>query len=81
LNKIPGVNISTAQQGPSPAPAPGLLTGNRAAAIPGGPVSSQISNSRSEKIIRSDVKQDITLHVDTLPTPGQLAEYSELAAG
>ncbi|HFG5186456.1 TPA: phage tail tape measure protein [Salmonella enterica subsp. enterica serovar Typhimurium] len=81
LNKIPGVNISTAQQDIAPTPPPALITGNRAAAIPGGPVSSQISNSKSEKIIRSDVKQDITLHVDTMPTPGQLAEYSELAAG
>ncbi|EGC8526027.1 phage tail tape measure protein [Salmonella enterica subsp. enterica serovar Louisiana] len=81
LNKIPGVNISTAQQDIAPTQPPALITGNRAAAIPGGPVSSQISNSKSEKIIRSDVKQDITLHVDTMPTPGQLAEYSELAAG
>ncbi|EEC7162779.1 Phage-related tail protein [Salmonella enterica subsp. enterica serovar Braenderup] len=81
LNKIPGVNISTAQQDIAPTPQPALITGNRAAAIPGGPVSSQISNNKSEKIIRSDVKQDITLHVDTMPTPGQLAEYSELAAG
>ncbi|EHL2774322.1 phage tail tape measure protein [Salmonella enterica subsp. enterica serovar Hvittingfoss] len=81
LNVIPGVNISTVQQNVAPTPQPALITGNRAAAIPGGPVSSQISNSRSEKIIRSDVKQDITLHVDTMPTPGQLAEYSELAAG
>ncbi|EBX9425311.1 phage tail protein [Salmonella enterica subsp. enterica serovar Mikawasima] len=81
LNKIPGVNISTAQQDIAPTQPPELITGNRAAAIPGGPVSSQISNNKSEKIIRSDVKQDITLHVDTMPTPGQLAEYSELAAG
>lgn len=81
LNKIPGVNISTAQQDIAPTQPPALITGNRAAAIPGGPVSSQISNNKSEKIIRSDVKQDITLHVDTMPTPGQLAEYSELAAG
>ncbi|EAW6540300.1 phage tail tape measure protein [Salmonella enterica] len=81
LNVIPGVNISTVQQNVAPTPQPALITGNRAAAIPGGPVSSQISNNKSEKIIRSDVKQDITLHVDTMPTPGQLAEYSELAAG
>ncbi|EGV2900428.1 phage tail tape measure protein [Salmonella enterica] len=81
LNKIPGVNISTAQKDIAPTQPPALITGNRAAAIPGGPVSCQISNSKSEKIIRSDVKQDITLHVDTMPTPGQLAEYSELAAG
>lgn len=81
LNVIPGVNISTVQQDVTPTPQPALITGNRAAAIPGGPVSSQISNNKSEKVIRSDVKQDITLHVDTMPTPGQLAEYSELAAG
>ncbi|EBX4071086.1 phage tail tape measure protein [Salmonella enterica subsp. enterica] len=81
LNKIPGVNISTAQQDIAPTQPPVLITGNRAAAIPGGPISSQISNNKSEKIIRGDVKQDITLHVDTMPTPGQLAEYSELAAG
>ncbi|EBW5291860.1 phage tail tape measure protein [Salmonella enterica] len=81
LNKIPGVNISTAQQDIAPTQPPALITGNRAAAIPGGAVSNQISNSRSEKIIKSDVKQDITMHVDTMPTPGQLAEYSELAAG
>ncbi|ECL1760536.1 phage tail tape measure protein [Salmonella enterica subsp. enterica serovar Lindern] len=81
LNKIPGVNISTAQQDIAPTQPPALITGNRAAAIPGGPISNQISNNKSEKIIRSDVKQDITLHVDTMPTPGQLAEYSELAAG
>lgn len=79
LNKLPGVNIDLMDVAPTTAPT--LTTGNRAAAIPGGPVSSQISNSKSEKIIRSDVKQDITLHVDTMPTPGQLAEYSELAAG
>ncbi|EHI7917015.1 phage tail protein, partial [Salmonella enterica] len=81
LNVIPGVNISTVQQNVAPTPQPELTTGNRAAAIPGGPVSSQISNSKSEKVIKNDVKQDITLHVDTMPTPGQLAEYSELAAG
>ncbi|ECM2620931.1 phage tail tape measure protein [Salmonella enterica subsp. enterica serovar Newport] len=81
LNKIPGVNISTAQQDIAPTQPPVLITGNRATAIPGGPISSQISNNKSEKIIRGDVKQDITLHVDTMPTPGQLAEYSELAAG
>ncbi|ECP9801154.1 phage tail tape measure protein, partial [Salmonella enterica] len=44
LNKIPGVNISTAQQDIAPTQPPALITGNRAAAIPGGPVSSQISN-------------------------------------
>ncbi|EGK7843447.1 phage tail tape measure protein, partial [Salmonella enterica] len=49
LNKIPGVNISTAQQDIAPTQPPALITGNRAAAIPGGPVSSQISNSKTEK--------------------------------
>ncbi|MGG6129834.1 phage tail tape measure protein, partial [Salmonella enterica] len=51
LNVIPGVNISTVQQNVAPTPQPALITGNRAAAIPGGPVSSQISNSRSEKVV------------------------------
>lgn len=81
LNKIPGVNISTAQQTVAPTPAPELITGNRSAAIQGGPVSHQISNNRGDKVTNNNVKQDITLHVDTLATPGQLAEYSELAAG
>ncbi|EFR6003128.1 phage tail protein, partial [Salmonella enterica] len=45
LNKIPGVNISTAQQAVAPTPAPDLITGNRSAAIQGGPVSHQISNN------------------------------------
>ncbi|EFM1639279.1 phage tail protein, partial [Escherichia coli] len=35
LNKIPGVNISTAQQTVAPTPAPELITGNRSAAIQG----------------------------------------------
>ncbi|EIE5007037.1 phage tail tape measure protein [Salmonella enterica] len=81
LNKIPGVNISTAQQAVAPTPAPDLITGNRSAAIQGGPVSHQISNNRGDKVTNNNVKQDITMHVDTLPTPGQLAEYNELAAG
>ncbi|ELL4543923.1 phage tail tape measure protein [Salmonella enterica] len=81
LNKIPGVNISTAQQNVAPTPAPDLITGNRSAAIQGGPVSHQISNNRGDKVTNNNVKQDITMHVDTLPTPGQLAEYNELAAG
>ncbi|EAP9511229.1 phage tail protein, partial [Salmonella enterica] len=51
LNKIPGVNISTAQQDIAPTQPPALITGNRAAAIPGGPVSSQISNSKTEKVV------------------------------
>ncbi|EDU7784901.1 TPA: phage tail tape measure protein [Salmonella enterica] len=81
LNKIPGVNISTAPQDVAPAPAPDLTTGGRAMAVQGGPISHQINNSRGGNTVHNDVKQDITLHVDTIPTPGQLAEYSELAAG
>lgn len=81
LNKIPGVNISTAPQDVAPAPAPDLTTGSRAMAVQGGPISHQINNSRGGNTVHNDVKQDITLHVDTMPTPGQLAEYSELAAG
>ncbi|EIF3977261.1 phage tail protein, partial [Salmonella enterica] len=42
LNKIPGVNISTAQQDIAPTSAPTLITGNHAAPIQGGPVSHQI---------------------------------------
>lgn len=79
LNKIPGVNIDLMEVAPTTAP--NLTTGNRAAAIQGGPVSNQISNSRGDKVTNNNVKQDITLHVDTMPTPGQLAEYNELAAG
>lgn len=82
LNKIPGVNISTAQQDIAPTQPPALITGNRAAAIPGGPVSSQISNSKTEKVVNDHRSVNIqNLNVDTMPTPGQLAEYSELAAG
>ncbi|EEI4447836.1 phage tail tape measure protein [Salmonella enterica] len=82
LNKIPGVNISTAQQDIAPTQPPSLITGNRAAAIPGGPVSSQISNSKTEKVVSDHRSVNIqNLNVDTMPTPGQLAEYSELAAG
>ncbi|EAO8773946.1 phage tail protein [Salmonella enterica] len=82
LNKIPGVNISTAQQDIAPTQPPALITGNRAAAIPGGPVSSQISNSKTEKVVSDHRSVNIqNLNVDTMPTPGQLAEYSELAAG
>ncbi|ENU7736827.1 phage tail tape measure protein [Salmonella enterica] len=79
LNKIPGVNIDLMEVAPTTAPT--LTTGNRSAAIQGGPVSHQISNNRGDKVTNNNVKQDITLHVDTLPTPGQLAEYNELAAG
>lgn len=79
LNKIPGVNIDLMEVAPTTAP--NLTTGNRAAAIQGGPVSHQISNNRGDKVTNNNVKQDITMHVDTLPTPGQLAEYNELAAG
>lgn len=82
LNKIPGVNISTAQQDIAPTQPPALITGNRAAAIPGGPVSSQISNSKTEKVVSDHRSVNIqNLNVDTMPTPGLLAEYSELAAG
>ncbi|EIW3597312.1 phage tail tape measure protein [Salmonella enterica] len=82
LNVIPGVNISTVQQNVAPTPQPALITGNRAAAIPGGPVSSQISNSKTEKVVSDHRSVNIqNLNVDTMPTPGQLAEYSELAAG
>ncbi|HEC9484402.1 TPA: phage tail tape measure protein [Salmonella enterica subsp. enterica serovar Orientalis] len=79
LNKIPGVNISTAQQDIAPTQPPALITGNRAAAIPGGPVSSQISNSKSEKVVYNDNKPNVTINVDTMPTPGQLAEWQEIA--
>lgn len=81
LNVIPGVNISTVQQNVAPTPQPALITGNRAAAIPGGPVSSQISNSRSEKVVYNDNKPNVTINVDQMPTPGAMAEWNELAAG
>ncbi|EEE5036100.1 phage tail protein [Salmonella enterica subsp. diarizonae] len=81
LNKIPGVNISTAQQDIAPTQPPALITGNRAAAIPGGPVSSQISNSKSEKVVYNDNKPNVTINVDQMPTPGAMAEWNELAAG
>ncbi|ECJ2221572.1 phage tail tape measure protein [Salmonella enterica] len=81
LNVIPGVNISTVQQNVAPTPQPALITGNRSAAIPGGPVSSQISNSRSEKVIYNDNKPNVTINVEQMPVPGQLAEWNELAAG
>ncbi|HEC8458485.1 TPA: hypothetical protein R4C10_004942, partial [Salmonella enterica subsp. enterica serovar Poona] len=79
LNKLPGVNIDLMDV--APAPAPDLTTGGRAMAVQGGPISHQINNNRGGNTVHNDVKQDITLHVDTMPTPGQLAEYSELAAG
>ena len=80
LNKLPGVNIDLMEVAPTAAPT--LTTGNRAAAIPGGPVSSQISNSKTEKVVSDHRSVNIqNLNVDTMPTPGQLAEYSELAAG
>lgn len=95
LNKLPGVNIDLMDVTPVVAPphgadpqkvaptvAPALTTGNRAAAIPGGPISSQISNNRSEKVTNDHRSVNIqNLNVDTMTTPGQLAEYSELAAG
>lgn len=82
LNKIPGVNISTAQQAVAPTPAPDLITGNRSAAIQGGPVSHQISNNQNKGPPHIDRRVHIeNMHVDTLPTPGLLAEYNELTAG
>ncbi|ECW8655603.1 phage tail tape measure protein [Salmonella enterica] len=82
LNKIPGVNISTAQQAVAPTPAPDLITGNRSAAIQGGPVSHQISNNQNKGPTHIDRRVHIeNMHVDTLPTPGLLAEYNELTAG
>ncbi|EAA1522055.1 phage tail protein [Salmonella enterica subsp. enterica] len=82
LNKIPGVNISTAQQAVAPTPDPTLITGNRSAAIQGGPVSHQISHNQNKGPTHIDRGVHIeNMHVETLATPGQLAEYSELAAG
>ncbi|EMD3053262.1 phage tail tape measure protein [Salmonella enterica] len=82
LNKIPGVNISTAQQAVAPTPDPTLITGNRSAAIQGGPVSHQISNNQNKGPTHIDRGVHIeNMHVETLATPGQLAEYNELAAG
>ncbi|EDB1460135.1 phage tail tape measure protein [Salmonella enterica] len=82
LNKIPGVNISTAQQAVAPTPDPTLITGNRSAAIQGGPVSHQISHNQNKGPTHIDRGVHIeNMHVETLATPGQLAEYNELAAG
>ncbi|ECQ9843731.1 phage tail tape measure protein [Salmonella enterica] len=82
LNKIPGVNISTAQQAVAPTPDPTLITGNRSAAIQGGPVSHQISHNQNKGQTHIDRGVHIeNMHVETLATPGQLAEYNELAAG
>lgn len=81
LNKIPGVNISTVQQTVAPTPNPTLITGNRSAAIQGGPVSHQISHNRGGNVTSNHINQHIVQHINTLATPGQLAEYSELAAG
>ncbi|EKM3640631.1 phage tail tape measure protein [Salmonella enterica] len=82
LNKIPGVNISTTQQDIAPTHAPTLITGNHAAPIQGGPVSHQISNTPNNGATHIDRGVHIeNLNVDTMPTPGQLAEYQELAAG
>ncbi|EBK3001035.1 phage tail protein [Salmonella enterica] len=82
LNKIPGVNISTAQQDIAPTSAPTLITGNHAAPIQGGPVSHQISSAPNKSATHIDRGVHIeNLNVDTMPTPGQLAEYQELAAG
>lgn len=81
LNKIPGVNISTAQQDIAPVPPPTLSTGSRTAAIPGSPVSSQIAAGKNGTSSHYHGDQHITIHVDTMPTPGQMAEWQELAAG
>ncbi|ECH8375657.1 phage tail protein, partial [Salmonella enterica subsp. enterica] len=82
LNKIPGVNISTVQQAVAPTPDPTLITGNRSAAIQGGPVSHQISHNQNKGPTHIDRGVHIeNMHVETLATPGQLAEYNELAAG
>ncbi|EAV5089924.1 phage tail tape measure protein [Salmonella enterica] len=81
LNKIPGVNISTVQQNVAPTPDPTLITGNRSAAIQGGPVSHQISHNRGGNVTSTHINQHIVQHINTLATPGQLAEYNELAAG
>ncbi|ELC6654574.1 phage tail tape measure protein [Salmonella enterica] len=81
LNKIPGVNISTVQQNVAPTPDPTLITGNRSAAIQGGPVSHQISHNRGGNVTSNNINQHIVQHINTLATPGQLAEYNELAAG
>ncbi|EAP5227928.1 phage tail tape measure protein [Salmonella enterica] len=81
LNKIPGVNISTVQQNVAPTPDPALITGNRSAAIQGGPVSHQISHNRGGNVTSTNINQHIVQHINTLATPGQLAEYNELSAG
>ncbi|ENE1697389.1 phage tail tape measure protein [Salmonella enterica] len=82
LNKIPGVNISTAQQAVAPTPAPDLITGNRSAAIQGGPVSHQISNNRGDKVTNNNKNINIqNVNVETIATPGMMAEQIELAAG
>ncbi|ECW1333100.1 phage tail tape measure protein, partial [Salmonella enterica] len=82
LNKIPGVNISTVQQNVAPTPDPTLITGNRSAAIQGGPVSHQISHNQNKGPTHIDRGVHIeNMHIETLATPGQLAEYNELAAG
>ncbi|EJJ4361719.1 hypothetical protein NI484_004976, partial [Salmonella enterica] len=55
---------------------------NRSAAIQGGPVSHQISNNQNKGPTHIDRGVHIeNMHVETLATPGQLAEYNELAAG
>ncbi|EBA9305151.1 phage tail tape measure protein [Salmonella enterica] len=81
LNKIPGVNISTVQQNVAPTPDPALITGNRSAAIQGGPVSHQISHNRGGNVTSTNINQHIVQHINTLATPGQLSEYNELSAG
>ncbi|EMK0255619.1 phage tail tape measure protein [Salmonella enterica] len=81
LNKIPGVNISAAQPVTAPVAESGLLTGSRPSAVYGGPVSHQIRQISGGQNTHNDIKQHIEIHVDTMPTPGMLAEYNELATG
>ncbi|WGE29414.1 phage tail tape measure protein [Edwardsiella tarda] len=79
LNKLPGINISLMSLAPTSSPS--LITGGHRSAVPGGPITHQISNSQSDRSLHQTNNNTITLHVDTLPHPGQLAEYAELAAG
>ncbi|HAK3332763.1 TPA: phage tail tape measure protein [Salmonella enterica] len=80
LNKIPGVNIDLMEVAPT-TPAT-LTTGQQATPVPGGPVGSQIASSKGGSVSHDNRSVNIqNLNVDTMPTPGQLAEYSELVTG
>ncbi|HAG0017486.1 TPA: phage tail tape measure protein [Salmonella enterica] len=80
LNKIPGVNIDLMEVAPT-TPAT-LTTGQRATPVPGGPVGSQIASGKGGSVSHDNRSVNIqNLNVDTMPTPGQLAEYSELVTG